>query len=311
MYSAISWQVGRELVASGKEAEFAIRRRRALKRVDKELSRGNFKTALSLVKQLQRNPAGGLRGFGAVKQVPKRVTSLNELELDSKELLPLQSLLASVMESIERCNFFDSFDEAASDRVESLTEDESYGSLNEKDHSMCMQHEAGHFLVGYLLGVLPKGYNVPSIEALRQEESAVGSVQFIGFEFLKEIALARRLRRTYTAQGDGRTKRHTISSKTLSNFSCVILGGLVAEHIAFGHSEGHYADIDKLEYLFRWLGYKRSEVDSRVQWAALNTVLISFQHIEVRSRLAEAMSLGRSVGFCIDTIESALYGREM
>ncbi|KAJ4719552.1 Stress regulated protein [Melia azedarach] len=221
MYSAISWQVGRELVASGKEAEFAIRRRRALKRVDKELSRGNFKTALSLVKQLQRNPAGGLRGFGAVKQVPKRVTSLNELELDSKELLPLQSLLASVMESIERCNFFDSFDEAASDRVESLTEDESYGSLNEKDHSMCMQHEAGHFLVGYLLGVLPKGYNVPSIEALRQEESAVGSVQFIGFEFLKEIALARRLRRTYTAQGDGRTKRHTISSKVKPS-SCLI-----------------------------------------------------------------------------------------
>lgn len=50
------------------------------------------------------------------------------------------------------------------------------------------QHEAGHFLVGYLLGVLPKCYNVPSIEALRQEESAVGSVQFIGFEFLKEVS---------------------------------------------------------------------------------------------------------------------------
>lgn len=41
-----------------------------------------------------------------------------------------------------------------------------------------------------------------------------------------------------------------IGLQTLSNFSCVILGGLVAEHIAFGHSEGHYADIDKVRVFF-------------------------------------------------------------
>lgn len=70
MYSALSCRFGGELAAaSGKEAECAKRRRQALKRVDRELSRGNFKVALSLVKQLQRKPAGGLRGFGAAKQV--------------------------------------------------------------------------------------------------------------------------------------------------------------------------------------------------------------------------------------------------
>lgn len=35
------------------------------------------------------------------------------------------------------------------------------------------------------------------------------------------------------------------------------------------------------------------------------------QHHEARSRLAEAMSLGRSVGCCIDTIETALNGNEI
>lgn len=70
MYSALSCRLGGKLAAaSGKEAEYAKRRRQALKRVDRELSRGNFKAALSLVKQLQRKPAGGLRGFGAAKQV--------------------------------------------------------------------------------------------------------------------------------------------------------------------------------------------------------------------------------------------------
>lgn len=51
-----------------KEPEAVLRRRLALRKVDRELSRGNYKTALTLVKQLQGKP-GGLRGFGAAKQV--------------------------------------------------------------------------------------------------------------------------------------------------------------------------------------------------------------------------------------------------
>ncbi|KDO48518.1 hypothetical protein CISIN_1g019873mg [Citrus sinensis] len=296
MYSALSCQFGGELVAaSGKEAEYAKRRRQALKRVDRELSRGNFKVALSLVKQLQRKPAGGLRGFGAAKQVPKRLSSLDESELDSKELLTLRALFDSVMESIERCNLFDSLDEAPSDTVESIVEDGSYVSLKEEDHFMCVQHEAGHFLTGYLLGVLPKGYEIPSVEALKQDDFTVGRVQFVGFDFLKEVADARKQKKD-TGQVGSWGNRGEISVKTLNNFSCVILGGLVAEHLVFGHSEGHYSDINKLDKVFQWLGYNKSEADSQVKWAALNTVLISHHHIQVRSRLAEAMALGRSIG---------------
>lgn len=51
------------------------------------------------------------------------------------------------------------------------------------------QHEAGHFLTGYLLGVLPKGYEIPSAEALKQDDFAVGRVQFVGFDFLKEVSV--------------------------------------------------------------------------------------------------------------------------
>lgn len=46
--------------------------------------------------------------------MPKRLSSLDELELDSKELLTLQALFDSVMESIERCNLFYSLDEVFS-----------------------------------------------------------------------------------------------------------------------------------------------------------------------------------------------------
>ena len=51
-----------------KDARKALRRRRALKMVDRELSKGNYRAALFLVKQLNGKP-GVLRGFGAAKQV--------------------------------------------------------------------------------------------------------------------------------------------------------------------------------------------------------------------------------------------------
>jgi ATP-dependent Zn protease len=55
------------------------------------------------------------------------------------------------------------------------------------------------------------------------------------------------------------TKGNNISSKTLINFSCVILGGMVTEHILFGYSEGFYSDVDKLNNVLRWRGFTETE----------------------------------------------------
>lgn len=52
-----------------------------------------------------------------------------------------------------------------------------------------MQHEAGHFLVGYLLSALPKRYVVSKMEALMQNEFVGGGVEFMGFEFLGEVSV--------------------------------------------------------------------------------------------------------------------------
>lgn len=52
-----------------------------------------------------------------------------------------------------------------------------------------MQHEAGHFLVAYLVGILPRGYTLSSLEALQKEGSLniqAGSA-FVDFEFLEEV----------------------------------------------------------------------------------------------------------------------------
>lgn len=48
-----------------------------------------------------------------------------------------------------------------------------------------LQHEAAHFLVAYLLGVLPKDYRIYSYEHTKQRS---GSVSFHGLEFLGKVS---------------------------------------------------------------------------------------------------------------------------
>lgn len=55
-----------------------------------------------------------------------------------------------------------------------------------------MQHEAGHFLIAYLLGILPRGYTLTSLEALQKEGSLniQAGTAFVDFEFVEEVRTA-------------------------------------------------------------------------------------------------------------------------
>lgn len=55
-----------------------------------------------------------------------------------------------------------------------------------------MQHEAGHFLIAYLVGILPRGYTLSSLEALQKEGSlnVQAGTAFVDFEFLEEVTVS-------------------------------------------------------------------------------------------------------------------------
>ncbi|XP_022746218.1 uncharacterized protein LOC111296279 [Durio zibethinus] len=274
-------------------SDFTKRRCRALRRIDRELSRRNFKAALSLLRHLRRQP-DGLRAFGTAKQVPKKLSSLDELIINGVDLSYLKPTVDLVTDSIKSCMQCSLQEQVSSEGFETDLSDEiKESSYSYEDyHFLCIHHEAGHFLIGYLLGILPKGYKIPSMTEFWKGRFAAGSVDFAGFDSLESGV-------------------HGISNKTLNNFSCVVLGGLVAEQLQFGCIEGLHSDVDKLDKVLRWLGYSGSQVDDQVRWAALNTVSILHRHNETRSRLAEAMALGRSIGQCIDTIEKSVVGKEI
>nr|XP_043607196.1 uncharacterized protein LOC122579149 [Erigeron canadensis] len=290
-----------KITAASKVKGDGQRRAGVLKMVDRQLSKGNFKMALSLLKQLHLSAFSSCSSSS--KQVPKRVSSVEELNLSMTETSTLQPLFDSILGSIKS-----SLESSPLD--ETLTGEDGNLYLEDDDiidNKQVVQHEAGHFLVGYLLGILPKEYSFSSLEDVKQDKVAVASVKFIGFEFLAELEDKVQLKKkSHEAKPGHRANKNKLSSTVLCKFACVIVGGLVAEHLVFGYSKGHHADVEKLDRVLKWMHFTEDEANTLMRWAVLNTLLILNRHDEARSTLVEAMVDGRSIGKCIDMIESTI-----
>ncbi|KAJ8770217.1 hypothetical protein K2173_011570 [Erythroxylum novogranatense] len=278
---------------------------------------GDERTALALVKDLQGKPEG-LRCFGAARQVPQRLYTLDELKLNGIETVSLLSPVDDTLGSIERnlqlaallggiavwkaadltpqhilyislgMLFLWTWDSVSfNGGVGSLVLDTIGHAFSQKYHNRVIQHEAGHFLIAYLVGILLKGYTLTSLEALKKEGSlnVQAGTAFVDFEFLEEVNSGK------------------LSALTLNRFSCIALAGVSTEYLLYGYAEGGIADINKLDMLLKSLGFTQKKADSQVRWSVLNTILILRRHAGARVKLAEAMSLGRSVGDCIGVIE--------
>lgn len=296
-----------------------------LEKVDEELSRGNDGAALSLIKQSQAQP-GGLRCFGAARQVPQRLYRLDELKLNGIEPASLLSPVDTTLGSIERnlqiaailggvaawrafglspqqilytslgLLFLWTLDLVSFDGgIGSLVLDTIGHTFSQKYHNRVIQHEAGHFLIAYLVGILPRGYTLSSFEALKKEGSlnVQAGTTFVDFEFVEEV------------------KTGKVSATMLNRFSCIALAGVATEYLLYGQAEGGLTDINKLDGLLKSLGFTQKKADSQVRWAVLNTILLLRRHEEARAKLADAMARGKSVGSCIDVIEEAINDEDL
>ncbi|XP_028780832.1 uncharacterized protein LOC114749167 [Neltuma alba] len=301
-------------------AEVGVSRRQLLQQLDKELANGDDRAALALVKDLQGKP-GGLRCFGAARQVPQRLYTLDELRLNGIEAPSLLSPVDATLGSIERnLQIAAILGGLAAWNAIGLTPQEVfyaalgllflwtldsvsfYGGLgnllldtvghtfSQKYHNRVIQHEAGHFLIAYLVGILPKGYTLTSLDALKKEGSlnVQAGTAFVDLEFVEEVNTGK------------------VSATTLNRFSCIALAGVATEYLIYGIAEGGLDDIRKLDSLLKSLGFTQKKADSEVRWSVLNTVLLLRRHEGARAKLAEAMSSGKSVGSCIEVIENSI-----
>ncbi|XP_015624146.1 uncharacterized protein [Oryza sativa Japonica Group] len=168
-------------------------------------------------------------------------------------------------------------------------------NLSQKYRNRVIQHEAGHFLIAYLLGVLPKGYTITSLDTFIKKGSlnVQAGTAFVDFEFLQEVNSGK------------------LSATMLNKFSCIALAGVATEYLLYGYAEGGLADIGQLDGLLKGLGFTQKKADSQVRWAVLNTVPALRRHKKARSQLAEAMSSGKSVGSCIGVIEENINSEDI
>lgn len=152
------------------------------------------------------------------------------------------------------------------------------------------QHEAARFLVGYMIGVLPKAYTLSASDALSQYESPSMKA---GCVFC-------------SAKATLELESGKVSGKTLDQFVCIKLAGVAQEYLMFGQAQTGASNIEQIEDLFSALGFDKRRSTDQTRWAALNVVGLLRNHEEVHRKLAEAMKRGASTASCISLIESSL-----
>uniref|UniRef100_A0A7I4DQ59 Uncharacterized protein n=1 Tax=Physcomitrium patens TaxID=3218 RepID=A0A7I4DQ59_PHYPA len=150
----------------------------------------------------------------------------------------------------------------------------------------------GHFLISYLVGILPKSYTLSSFDAFRKYGAlnVQAGTTFVDYDFQEEVTTGK------------------LSSTTLNKFSCVALAGVATEYLRYEIAEGGLADILQLDAVLKGLTFTQKKADSQVRWAVLNTVSILRRHFDLQAKLAAAMLAGKSVGECILLIENELSG---
>lgn len=148
-----------------------------------------------------------------------------------------------------------------------------------------LHHEAGHFLVAYLMEIPIQGYALNGWEAFKQGLKAQGGVQFADQLLWEQLQ-----------QGQ-------LSSRVLDRYCTVWMAGIAAETIVFQKAEGGREDRDKITAIWTQLNRPMSEAKFKERWAILQAKTLIQNHETAYYRLVEAMKNRASVEDCYQVIK--------
>ena len=148
-----------------------------------------------------------------------------------------------------------------------------------------LRHEAGHFLVAYILGIPISGYTLTAWEAFKQGQAGVGGVTF-DTELLSPDALdVRQLQ------------------LTLDRFCQVWMAGIAAETLVYGSAEGGAQDRQNLREILASLGGHSSEFQLKERLAIRQAQTLIEEHWASYEALIGAMEQRASVAECFQVIQ--------
>jgi hypothetical protein len=276
-----------------------------------------------------------LRGFGRARQVPKRAYTLADLRLNKVEPDALLSPTDATLDGVRRklrngaialSAFLLAVSHPASPTpvlvtgvvgagvwvadavgtggaLASLALDVAGRALAPSYARRVASHEAGHFLIAFLVGLIPRGYTLSSAAAWAAEARARGlGAALAGITRPAAQAGTRLCDSAFRAEvASGKIRAATVDAAV-----CVALAGVTAEYLGFGSAEGGLDDVAQLDGLLRALGFSQAKADSQIRWAVLNDAALLRRYAATHAALAGAMERGASVGECIGVIEDEL-----
>jgi ATP-dependent Zn protease len=149
-----------------------------------------------------------------------------------------------------------------------------------------LHHEAGHFLVAYLLKIPITAYTLTAWEAFKQGHLGLGGVIFDPV-FLSENT---------PIQGE--------NTLNLERFSTVLMAGIAAETLIYGTVTGGREDQDQLKQALSLARLPATTYQQKENWAKLQAKNLIETHQDAYEALLTAMKKRASVAECYQIIES-------
>jgi hypothetical protein len=159
-------------------------------------------------------------------------------------------------------------------------------SISPEHRKRVIRHEAGHFLVAYVLGIPVTGYTLTAWEAFRQGQPGLGGVTFDN--------------QALEAQT---TENQALLTPLLEKYFTVWMAGAVAETLVYGKAEGGADDRDKFRLVWSQLRRSSGEGEQKERWASQQSQQLLQQNWPVYEALVNALEQRASVADCYQLLE--------
>ncbi|HEY9770306.1 MAG TPA: ATP-dependent Zn protease [Coleofasciculaceae cyanobacterium] len=156
---------------------------------------------------------------------------------------------------------------------------------SQEQRQRIINHEAGHFLTAYFLGIPITGYTLTAWEVLKQGRLGSGGVSFD------------------TEALTARPFQFEAMRLTLERFSTVWMAGIAAETIVYGDAQGGAEDRQQLRQALVMAGLPEVGYPQKERWAKLQATNLLTRHQQSYEALVEAMKQRASVAECYAVIQ--------
>uniref|UniRef100_A0A7S1XEF1 Peptidase M41 domain-containing protein n=1 Tax=Compsopogon caeruleus TaxID=31354 RepID=A0A7S1XEF1_9RHOD len=163
--------------------------------------------------------------------------------------------------------------------------------VNPRHREKVVRHEAGHFLVAYLLGMPIRGYVLNSMDAIR----VAGIRGQAGTVFADEV-IEREL------------KNGRLSEWSIDRFTIVVMAGIASEALKYGQAEGGRSDEDQLVQLLSSLmpPWTLPNIVNQAKFGAIEALLLLRKNGSALDALVQAIGEEKPLGACIERIDNLI-----